>query len=376
MDENNSENEVNNELEEQDIQERNEINDNIQKVEINNEKEVIKTVKNTEKVKYVHKDEKNKEKRGNDNKIYVQYRKPSVFSSILLILIGVMIATIALLLLYIYKGKKEVVVYKEPEDVVQNTDKQEENIEKPEVKELDLNLEGEFVQNLHKKIPMGLLAQEEIYSYRKTTESNLTGLEKMLFVLNNMRKSKQYQTVSAIEVIDRLDQKRIYNTDGSKITEVEKFNVIAVEAYFKSVFGSNKNIVKEDIDTNFGYMYEYDEQDKCFYGHSYAGGGGASIYWTNMIDSVQKNEDSTEIYIYDYFMKLEGDHTTKVYTYSVQSNVIGQEDEPYYEYYDKDDSEIRQLFEKYKNNGLVKFRHTYKLDKNGDYYWYSCEPIK
>lgn len=379
MDENNSNDELNNELEGQNIEERNEIKDNIQKVEINNTKEVTKIKKETEKVKYVDKKEdKDKERRGRDREIVVQYRKPSLVSSILLILIGIMIATIVLLLLYIFKGQKEVVVYEEQEKVIEDLEKEEEK-NKPEVKELDLSLNGEFVQNLYNKVPVQYWAQE-IYSYTKTTEANLTGLQKMLFILNNMKINNNYETRNAVGIIDRLE--KVWGMDAQSL-ELQVFSVPKVEEYFKSVFGSNQNIIKEDIETNLGYIFEYDKQDNCFYGHSYSGGGGFGFYYQNMIDSVEKNEDGTEIYIYDYYIKCTRNYAknvSEIYTYSTSSNLIGEEtNEEDVINYDQSTRKVsfnKDIINKYKNNGLVKFKHTFKLDDNGDYYWYSCEPTE
>ena len=53
------------------------------------------------------KDEEQNVVRDRSEKLVVEYRKPSIFMSLLLILIGVCLATIVLLLVYIFKIKPQ-----------------------------------------------------------------------------------------------------------------------------------------------------------------------------------------------------------------------------------------------------------------------------
>ena len=78
-------------------------NINLQDSNLNEQLLNIEEVPKEEKIKYVEKKDKNKRK--GDREIVVEYRKPSIFTSILLILIGALIATIVLLSFYIYKEK-------------------------------------------------------------------------------------------------------------------------------------------------------------------------------------------------------------------------------------------------------------------------------
>ena len=97
MDENNSNENID---QENKFQEENTESEN--NIEINNTTNTTKEIKNTSKeVKYVEK--KDKKTRKGDKEIVVEYRKPSIFTSVLLILIGCMIATIVWLLIYLFK---------------------------------------------------------------------------------------------------------------------------------------------------------------------------------------------------------------------------------------------------------------------------------
>ena len=322
---------------------------------------------------------KNEEKLEETSKVNTPKRK-SIFSFILVFLLGALVAVAVCVLIYTYKAKelpKEDDNTPKVEENENNNDAKEENQTN---KELDLSLDGEFVKGLYEKIPVNIFSQA-IYNYKRTTEAYLTGNQKMLFVLEKMRGNKQDTEVSTKEILNRLDQNRITNTSGEYISVADKFDVKSVEEKFKSVFGSNQNIIKEDIDTNLGYVYEYDATDACYYGHWYAGGGGAGSIYRTTIDSVEKSADGKEIYIYAYFIKAEVYLDNSNYQMTKESwqilkndvSPIGNEDD--FRPINANDYEefLDNISEKYKDK-LVKFKHTFVLDDNGNYYWYSCEP--
>ena len=195
MDENNSNN--NEEVVEnpQDIQENEpQVKQEVHTVNNTNNKTIKKTIEKTEKVKG-----KDKNQKRSGDRIVVQYRKPSIFSSVLLVLIGALIAVIICMVLYIWKIKPshDVDIYKDnTSNVEQNNDSENISKEDETKKDLDLSLDGDFVKDLKSKIPINKFSQV-IYNYKKTTEAYLTGNQKMLFVLENMRENKQYTEVSA-----------------------------------------------------------------------------------------------------------------------------------------------------------------------------------
>lgn len=306
-------------------------------------------------------------------------QRPSIFFSIILILVGAIITSIIFFLCF--KDKILTNTNEEPiENIQPNEEITEEKNEQKEVKNpnIDLNIDGEFVQNLYKKVPINLFAQV-IYTYNLTTQADLTQRQKMLFVLLNMRENKEYTQISSTGIIDRLESNKIYTTSGDIIATLEKYTIEDIEKNYKYVFGNDREIDKVDYETNLGFIFEYDLQDDCFYGHSYAGGGGTSMVYQTILDSADKNDSNTEIYLYDYYIKSEPvpGEGYNIYTYSIGGNKIGNEwDVP--TYYDENTNKTYindSIIEKYKKNGLVKFKHTFKLDDTGNFYWYSCEPI-
>ena len=318
---------------------------------------------------------KNEEKLEETSKVNTPKRK-SIFSFILVFLLGALVAVAVCVLIYTYKVKelpKEDDNTPKVEENENNNDAKEENQTN---KELDLSLDGEFVKGLYEKIPVAINTQV-IYNEYKTTEAYLTGNQKMLFVLNKMRENQQY-TEESIDII--ADSLSPAITQYTKV--IQKYKVEEVEANYKLVFGSNENIVKERIhDETRPYWYDYNTNDDCYYGYYYPGGGGVGRIYRTTIDSVEKSADGKEIYIYDYFIKA------KVYTdYSItgrdnqkwqilknDASPIGNEDD--FRPINANDYEefLDNISEKYKDK-LVKYKHTFVLDDNGNYYWYSCEP--
>ena len=346
--------------------------------ENNSNENINKEVEN--KVEYVP---KSKKSRKGDEGIYVQYRKPSIFSTILLVLIGILIGIVIMLLVYVIKINNDVDVNKDDVPVVeQPQEEQQPEVDEPvvEEKELDLSIEGEFVKELNSKVIHSLRIFSVAYTPMTKTQNDITPNDKMLFMLEGMRIEKRYSQMSASEVISRLEQNRIMDTSGNNITIVDKFSIEDVEKEYKYLYGERSQLIKEDIDTNLGYIYEYDSQDDCFYGHFYAGGGGSSYLYATDIKACSTNSDKTEIYLDVYYIMIDRSDGY-IYPYTVEpgsKNVskIGETEVSYengaFTYDGQTDAE---LLNRYKENGAGQFRHTFKLDSTGNYYWYSCERI-
>lgn len=346
------------------------MNENNSNENVNNEVE--------NKVEYVP---KSKKSRKGDDGIYVQYRKPSFFSTILLVLIGILIGIVIMLLVYVVKTHKDLELYKEDVPVVeQPQEEQQPEVDEPvvEEKELDLSIEGEFVKELNSKVIHSFRIYNVAYAPMTKTQNDITPNDKMLFMLEDMRKEKRYLEMSSSGVISRLE--RIMDSYGNNITSVDKFSIEDVEKEYKYLYGEHSQIIKEDIDTNLGYIYEYDNQDDCFYGHSYAGGGGSSYLYATDIKACSANSDKTEIYLDVYYVMIDRSDGY-IYPYVVDPgskdvSKIGETKVSYengaFTYDGQTDSE---LLNKYKGNGAGEFRHTFKLDSAGNYYWYSCERI-
>lgn len=342
------------------------MNENNSNEKVNNEVE--------NKVEYVP---KSKKSRKGDNGIYVQYRKPSVFSTVLLVLIGILIGIVAMLLVYVIKLNKDVDIYQDnPTNIEQPQEEEQPKNEEPveEEKELDLSIEGEFIKGLYSKIPHGFDITSGTYRASAKTQSDVPATEKMTFTLQKMRSDKAYEELPSEGIKGKL-------TEEVEISSsvVHKYSVESVEKEYHSIFGIDNAILKEDVHTYSGYIFDYVAEDNCYYGYSYVGSGGYPYNYVTAIDSCIANEDQTEIYVYDYYIYIspiiyptgsiykEYEMTNKIADITVTA--AGTQ-------YKYNDVTKEQLLESYKGNGAGKYKHTFKLDSAGNYYWYSCEPVQ
>ena len=341
--------------------ENNSLEENRENIEKDNE--VVE--KQNEKI-----ESRNNSSRKGKREVVVQYRKPSFFTSLLLFLMGVCVTTVALGCFYMFKLKDKT------EPVPQAPQTKEENVveeKEPETKvpEVNLDVNGDFVQGLYKKIPMNFRI-ENLYNYTKTTSADISNANKMIFILEQMRIDKKYESMSSDGIVPKLTSERIYDVDGKIISRVDKYTLESVEKVYKDTFGSAEGILKQNIETNMGYVFEYVEEDSCYYGHVYAGGGG-SPFLEHKIVKVEKSKDGKEIYIYDNFLMIEGEFTTTIYAYSNRAqSPIGNFENPFiYGTYNVKD----EVFDYFKDKGMKTFKNTFKLDTTGNYYWYSTEPV-
>lgn len=377
MNENNSEEmekkDVTEEVQSPEIKEEINVEENIEK-NVKENVENKKVVNKVENVERKAKEESKKEKSG--DKIYVQYRKPSLFSGLLLIIIGALIATIAFLVWYLFNTKENAKIKDNGIENLYEETNDTQDSESVVPKELDLSLDGEFVTSLYEKVPTlraDILTMSEsfVYSTEKKTQTDISTDEKMMFVIMNMLENGEYTEVSSNGIVDRLEISQSVLENGGKIRKYEKADV---EKEYKSIFGSDKEILLQDIKIElYNYNAEYDSTDDCFYGHSINMVNSSSTPYTTKLDSVQKSEDNTEVYIYDYI--IFGDAGSGYRLYSTYADVIS------HNYFVEETSDIYsegkvkdEVFEKYKDK-LIKYKHTFKIDDTGNYYWYSTEPV-
>lgn len=311
------------------------------------------------------------------SRIYNDKRRPSMLICIILVILGALIASLIFLLCFkdkLFDNNIEDIKTDQIGETKPLVSDDEVNNGQVYLLEINLDINSSFVQQLYKKVPVNYFSQA-MYDHNLTTQADFTQRQKMLFILINMQQNKEYIEISSEGIIKRLEPQKIYDTSGNVISVLQKYEIADIERNYKSVFGSDREIDKVDYETNLGFIFEYDEQDNCFYGHSYAGGGGFGFVYRTVLDSVESNDDCTEIYLYDYYIKATGNDNSgyQIYTYSTNSNSIGIENDIPYDL--KDMHIFDNIFYKYKENGLVKFKHTFKLDDNGNYYWYSCEAL-
>lgn len=336
----------------------------------------------------VKKEKKSKKNRSN---IMVEYRKPSFFTCILLMFIGALIATIVLLSLYVAKtinsANENVSIYKD-EPVVETPQKEEEN-----KVDLDLSFSGEFVTSLYAKIPLQVRGYEA-YMGEKVTRDSLDLNNKTLFVLREMEKANDYETLEATQ---ELKQKMYYYSSVMNADTIEKFDYEKANELYKKIYGSDQKLEKIQLQTNLGYVYEYHEDGNCYYRHDTASDGQVDYKDAREMYKVEANDTGTEVYIYDYYICYDvvakgSDFLSGIFFKALQNTTYGdgsyaptdkkvtdslllKDEEEGIMYEHLMYKNVGQYLDLYKDNGAGRFIHTFKLDEKGNYYWYSSSLV-
>lgn len=301
-------------------------------------------------------------------------------STVILIFI-IFILVIAMLAMYIFYNKKDdkQIVEKaniekkiadneeHNTEVVNNQTKQETNIITSEEKEIDIN--SDIIQKLNKYI-LKFRADDEkiVYQSKKITSENMENKLKLATIFNNLTEK------DASEVIE--------NTDEQK---QEIFKKEIVEKKAKEIFGDNVSIIHENCTYNLAENIIY---ENGVYKRSQFQGGGGTAWETSSNMLIKAEQVGNEIYIYDKYVhiieNLENS-TFDIYTASdrtvkikenvnfVTSGVYDGLDNLSNEEYNK------QFFKNLKKiceNKIKTFKHTFKKNSDGSYYWYSTEPIE
>ena len=229
------------------------------------------------------------------------------------------------------------------------------------------------------------LSTQENNSQLRRRDQDLTNLLNSVNELAQIFKDMQTLVMEQGTILDRIDYNiDIASTNVSKgkknITKADKYSVELVQERYSQIFGTDQVAPKEDVDV-YCYHVDYDTQDGCYYGHYFAGGGGMPWIADRRIESASRSDDGTEIYLYEYYIRAGIMEDKSIYTYGKDvGSPLGEEAAATY-YENIKNTNINnwhvkdEIFEKYKDQ-LVKFKSTFKLDTNGNYYWVSTEPVK
>lgn len=240
-------------------------------------------------------------------------------------------------------------------------------LEQPKVTSLDIESEG--VKNLYKYIMKINTNQEElVYRSTKVTEKDLNNQLKLMTIFENVDES------------DASEIKMLTDENGYEV-EHTYYTKETIEEVAKKVFGDDVTITHESCESIFASARDY--KDGVYDCYEYEGGGG--VLWeasTSKLISAEQSGD--EIYIYDKYV-----HLIEVENIIDGTNYAGTHD-----IYEASDRQVKMAervdfsannlydgdkidnIENYLGRKLTTFKHTYKKNSDGQYYWYSTEPVK
>lgn len=267
-----------------------------------------------------------------------------------------------------------------------NTSNKSEEKDQSEV----LNIDSLFVRKLYNYVAKYNYYEELVpYQSKKITEKELTNRLKLLTIFNNLEKN--YAT--------RVEY--IYENEYEPRREHIIYSENIIEEQAAEIFGKDVKIKHEDANPYDGHsiIYKNNEYDSF----DYNGGGGTLWSNCNVLISAEKDKDGT-IYLYDKYIHLvelddseykreDGSwgNAYDIFSSSDRSEKLASKidfmkDSIKNQIYDgldniklgtiQYDKKYLENIEKYLGKDLPTFKHTYKQNSDGTYYWYSTEPVK
>lgn len=260
-------------------------------------------------------------------------------------------------------------------------------IEKAE-KTIELDINSELVQELHSKIlkfnhiyDFGSGKEYSFYRDKKVTVSDLTNTEKVIAVMQYLEENNYGTKIKFTELeqktLDKLtmyvspDEEPGFSMFADEICYI--YDAIDLEKGAKLIFGDNVQIEWFSFDNCCGETFDY--IDGKYYNYCYPGGGyGYYTYGFSKIEEARQDENY--IYIYDTFIYAEDvleltDMYTIFYINSTKSLKIG-EDQLVGVFIPFELDDTIELISKYEDK-LNTYKHTFRKNADGEYYWISTE---
>lgn len=240
-------------------------------------------------------------------------------------------------------------------DKESNVDKSNDTNEK-EIKKIDTN--DELIQKLYSYIPaIEYKIQKNAYQDKKITINELQ---------NDFILSVAFTKLS----LKNEDKKKIsdeYNVDSGWYS----FDANILQNKVKELYGKNVNIPNQTFDDGAGVVCSYSNGE---YMYSVGGGSNESLIPVSKI--VEAYSQNDEIYIITKnttFVSNAENEKGSLYTDSTLANKIKDyQDEKYIA---MDGNKIAEDIIKNDEKIMINYKHTFKKDTNGNYYWVSTEPI-
>lgn len=232
----------------------------------------------------------------------------------------------------------------------------------PQIEELDIN--NELVQKLYQFVLKYSDYEETlVYQSQAVTIKTLPNLLKLRTIFENLSSSEA----------DEVTHKTEYGLD---ITHT-LFKKETVEKKAQEIFGDTVTLLHESCPIYFAQAIDY--KDGIYDCHSYQGGGQTP--WDKSVSKLKSAEQKEdEIYIYDQYIHVydEVDETSSeegIYTSSDRKNKISDLINISFINKDQREEEAFSQYEEKLGSKIQTFKHTFKKNANGGYYWYRTEPI-
>lgn len=280
-------------------------------------------------------------------------------TAILVFIIFILIVAIIGIIMY-YNGNKEqnntntsLINGAINNDILSESNTNETNITNVQkTEELDIN--SELVQKLYNYILKDNDCVETIaYQSQKITIENLENQVKIMTIFENIDNSVANSTRK--ETLDY----------GAVLTHYY-FKEETIENKAREIFGNDIVITHESI-SNLKSMYDVAYNNGTYEKTDILQGGGGFLWEDSTEKLIRAEKNGDEIYLYDKYIHVVRDENN----YNI-NNVYNASDRKVLLASDLPISSIN--IDTIKN--VNTFKHTFKKNSDGSYYWYSTEPVE
>ena len=218
----------------------------------------------------------------------------------------------------------------------------------------DLDVNSELVKKLYNYIPAfnENRIQNNAYQTKKVTKETLDNKVLLAYAFKNLKLSESDKTT----VVE----------NGEKIEGWYTFNAEKLHEKEKEMYGNA--ISDESFEIGYGQGCTYSNGK-----YSFSSGGGSDEWMVNVRTITKANKENDMLYIEDkYIVSKEKENKLALYTASDSNEKLVVMDGSNYT---DDDTLIKEIQSKYENK-MTTYKHTFKKNSDGSYYWYSTEPIE
>lgn len=233
-----------------------------------------------------------------------------------------------------------------------------------------LNIESSEVKQLYNYIMKVNTNQEKlVYRNTKVTEKDLNNQLKLITIFKNVSKNDVSETKSVTD-------------EYGYTTEHTYYKKEKIENIAKKIFGNNVSITHESCEAYLTQAIDFKNGEYDCYEYQ---GGGDTPWEMSTSEIISAEQKGNELYIYDKYVHIYGNASSSNYdiydssdkSLKIAENVslnkiVNNASSSSGTYSSK---AIINNLETITNNKIKTFKHTFKKNSDGTYYWYSSEPI-
>ncbi len=193
---------------------------------------------------------------------------------------------------------------------------------------------------------------EYIYDYKK--------LKELQIIFNNCEEAKDYPDIYAL---CNWDSSYVVGDDAGA-RDYYLFDANDFEKEYKKLYGNDKILEKENFKVHSIYECSYYEKSDKYICHTLETGWATdAAEFTKLVKAEKINN---QLILYDYYVWVTPDGTYKDYkeTRKISDKLVTDN------IWNNEEFKNEELFEQ----GQL-YKHVFKSNGNGEYYWYSSEPV-